>query len=118
MTNASKSSIGDLIPNQSIISKEEKINESNYSSELIPIIKIERDCEKIEFFVKAKGHAIVFYKEKPLTKIGEIINDYIKKVKGKEEIKNSFYYDDNLIKNLDETIGNLGITTLSFIISN
>ena len=54
------------------------------------------------------------YKKK--TKIGTIIEKYIENMEEKEEIKNNFYYCDQLIDN-DKTIEELNIKELGFISS-
>ena len=51
-------------------------------------------------------------------KIGDIIEEYIKIIGEKDEIKNSFFYREQKIINLESTIQELGITPLSFIVSN
>ena len=97
MINVRKSSIGELEPNNSIVSWGDKINDSNSFLELIPSpisIKIKRDFDYTEFFVKAKGYPIVFYNQKNDTKIGYVIEDYIKAINGKKEIKNTFYFNN------------------------
>ena len=80
------------------------------------LIKIKKEENCVNFFLFAKGHKIGFYKGKTDTKIGTIIENYIKDMEEKEEIKNNFYYRDQLIDN-DKTIKELNIENLGFISS-
>jgi hypothetical protein len=71
----------------------------------------------IQFFLKAKGRNPYPCKESYDAKIGDIIEKYIKFIKEKDEIKNTFFYGEQKINNFECTIKELGITPLSFIIS-
>ena len=68
----------------------------------------------IPFFVKAKGYNAVFYYGEPNSKLGTVIEHYIKKINGSNEIKNNFYYNKKLI-DLDSTIQQIKIKPLSLI---
>ena len=70
----------------------------------------------IPFFMKAKGYNAVFYYGKPNSKLGIVIEHYIKKIDGSNEIKPSFYYNNKLI-DFDSTIGQIKIKPLT-VISN
>ena len=82
------------------------------------IIKIRKKKDYISFFIRARGQKPKFYEEKKDTKIGIVIEDYIKEIKGKPELKFTFTYEDNIIDNLDKSIRELNIQNLSFVISN
>ena len=71
----------------------------------------------IQFFLKAKGRNPYPCKESYDAKIGDIIEKYIKFIKEKDEIKNTFFYGEQKINNFECTIKELGITPLSFIVS-
>ena len=63
----------------------------------------------IPFFMKAKGYNAVFYYGKPNSKLGIVIEHYIKTFNVDEEMKFNFYYNDIQIKNLDKTLSELGL---------
>ena len=98
----------------SLSEKEEDPCKNGHEKENLIKIKKEENC--VNFFLFAKGHKIGFYKGKTDTKIGTIIENYIKDMEEKEEIKNNFYYRDQLIDN-DKTIKELNIENLGFISS-
>lgn len=68
----------------------------------------------IPFFVKVKGYNPVFYYGEPNSKLGTVIEHYIKKINCSNEIKNNFYYNKKLI-NLDSTIEQIKLKPLSLI---
>lgn len=68
----------------------------------------------IPFFIKAKDFNPVFYYGKPHSKLRTVIEQYIKKVNGSNEIQNLFYYKNKLI-DLDSTLGELKLKPLSLI---
>lgn len=108
--------------------KEEKLKDKNKSNSskgkeysdrrLNDIFKIEvREKMKqgfIPFFIKAKGYNPVFYYGEPNSKLRTVIEHYIKKINGSNEIKNNFYYNKKLI-DLDSTIQQIKIKPLSLI---
>ena len=99
---------------------EEEVKTPNidFDEENKNLIKIKKENNYIQFFLKARGHNPSLFKESPQTKIGDIIEEYIKIIGEKDEIKNSFFYREQKINNLESTIQELGITPLSFIVSN
>ena len=114
-----------LFPNEtSNIESNEKPEEEaktpniDFDDENKNLIKIKKENNYIQFFLKARGHDPSLFKESIQTKIGDIIEKYIKIIGGKDEIKNSFFYREQKINNLESTIQELGITPLSFIVSN
>ena len=80
------------------------------------IIKISKNEEIIPFFIKAKGYKIKFYEVKKDTKIKNVIEDYIEEIKGKKDLF-SFTYDDIEINDINNTINDLNIKPLGFILS-
>ena len=99
---------------------EEEVKTPNidFDEENKNLIKIKKENNYIQFFLKARGHNPSLFKESPQTKIGDIIEKYIEIIGEKDEIKNSFFYREQKINNLESTIQELGITPLSFIVSN
>ena len=93
-----------------------EINEQVEQNENIRVIEIKNSDNHIEFFLKANGHLPELYKVDKNTKIGDIIEKYINSINGKKELKNNFYFRDQLIDNLDRTILDLGITSLGFVV--
>ena len=91
---------------------------SDFDEENKNLIKIKKENNYIQFFLKARGHDPSLFKESIQTKIGDIIEKYIKIIGEKDEIKNSFFYREQKINNLESTVQELGITSLSFIVSN
>ena len=91
-------------------------NEQVEQNENIRVIEIKNSDNHIEFFLKANGHLPELYKVDKNTKIGDIIEKYINSINGKKELKNNFYFRDQLIDNLDRTIFDLGITSLGFVV--
>ena len=81
------------------------------------LIEIKKKENCIQFFLLAKGHKPSCFNEKINTKIGIVIEKYIKEIGEKTEIKNTFYYKDQKIDDLDSTIECLGINSLGFIVS-
>ena len=81
-------------------------------------IEIKNEEDTAEFFIKAKNHNPIFYRENLDTKIGEIIEKYIKKVGEKAETKSNFYYHDKKITDTKKSLRELEISHLSFIIYN
>ena len=99
---------------------EEEVKTPNidFDEENKNLIKIKKENNYIQFFLKARGHNPSLFKESLQTKIGDIIEKYIEIIGEKDEIKNSFFYREQKINNLESTIQELGITPLSFIVSN
>ena len=93
-----------------------EINEQVEQNENIRVIEVKNSDNHIEFFLKASGHLPELYKVDKNTKIGDIIEKYINSINGKKELKNNFYFRDQLIDNLDRTILDLGITSLGFVV--
>ena len=91
-------------------------NEQVEQNENIRVIEIKNSDNHIEFFLKANGDLPELYKVDKNTKIGDIIEKYINSINGKKELKNNFYFRDQLIDNLDRTILDLGITSLGFVV--
>ena len=89
-------------------------NEENQQKE--NKIVINRDENKVEFFIKAKGHNLSFYNVNKDCVIKNVIEDYIQKQKLGENIKNNFFCGDKPIDNLDAKISDLKIKTLDIII--
>ena len=96
-----------------ILKTEEKIPEI---IEKENIIEIKRDKNTIGFFIKAKGEQVIYYQENINTKIKEPIEKYINAKNLEENIKYKFWYKDNPIENLENTISDLRIETLHFVI--
>jgi hypothetical protein len=80
-------------------------------------IEIKNEKDTVEFFIKAKNHNPIFYCENLDAKIGDIIEKYIQKIGEKKEIKNNFYYQDRNITDTEQSLKELEISHLSFIIS-
>ena len=99
---------------------EEEVKTPNidFDEENKNLIKIKKENNYIQFFLKARGHNPSLFKESLQTKIGDIIEKYIEIIGEKDEIKNSFFYREQKINNLESTIQELEITPLSFIVSN
>ena len=93
-----------------------EINEQVEQNENIRVIEVKNSDNHIEFFLKANGYLPELYKVDKNTKIGDIIEKYINSINGKKELKNNFYFRDQLIDNLDRTILDLGITSLGFVV--
>ena len=98
--------------------EESKTPNIDFDEENKNLIKIKKENNYIQFFLKARGHNPSLFKESLQTKIGDIIEKYIEIIGEKDEIKNSFFYREQKINNLESTIQELGITPLSFIVSN
>ena len=64
------------------------------------------------------GRKFKSYEEKKDTKIKKVIEDYIKEINGKPELKYTFSYEDNIIDNLESTIEELKIKNLGFVLSS
>ena len=79
------------------------------------ILEIKREKNYIYFFLLASGHDPTPFSEKIDTKIGAIIDKYIKNMDEKEEIRNTFYYKDKKIDDLNKTIRDLEIEHLGFL---
>ena len=79
------------------------------------ILEIKREKNYIFFFLLASGHDPTSFSEKIDTKIGIIIDKYIKNINEKEEIRNTFYYKDKKIDDLNKTIRDLEIEHLGFL---
>ena len=79
------------------------------------ILEIKREKNYIFFFLLASGHDPTPFSEKIDTKIGTIIDKYIKNKDEKEEIRNTFYYRDKKIDDLNKTIRELEIEHLGFL---
>ena len=80
------------------------------------IIEIKRGKNTIGFFIKAKGQEMTFFQENINTKIKEPIKEYIKAKNLEENIKYKFWHKDKLIEDLENTILDLKIDTLSVVI--
>ena len=116
------SNIGILFSNEKNIAyekgpiKESQTPNIDINGKYKNFIEIKNDnC--IQFFLKAKGRNPYPCKESYDAKIGDIIEKYIKFIKEKDEIKNTFFYGEQKINNFECTIKELGITPLSFIVS-
>ena len=95
--------------------KEPKLKQNNETK----VIKINRDNPNvIFFFVRSMGRKFKSYEEKKDTKIKKVIEDYIKEINGKPELKYTFSYEDNIIDNLESTIEELKIKNLGFVLSS
>ena len=67
-------------------------------------IDINNNNNKILIFIKALGYNIAFIKTDINTRIGDLIEKYIKKNKLDEKLKDQFFFGDKYIDNLDKTI--------------
>ncbi len=96
-------------------SNKEKHSKNESENDLIKS-NVKKKMKKgyIPFFVKAKGYNVVFYYGEPNSKLDNIIEHYIKKVNGTNEIKNSFYYNKKPI-DLESTIGQIKIERFGII---
>ena len=116
----SNSSIPEINKKDPSIINESPINSisDNPIEELKPFdeIKIERDKNLVEFFIKAKGHNLSFYKVNKDDIIKNVIEKYIQQQKLEENIKNNFFCGDKPIDNLEAKISDLKIKTLDIII--
>ena len=79
------------------------------------VLEIKKQKNYIFFFLLACGHDPTPFCEKIDTKIGTIIDKYIKNMDEKEEIRNTFYYRDKKIDDLNKTIRELKIEHLGFL---
>lgn len=68
----------------------------------------------IPFFVKVKGYKTILIYGKPTIKLRQAIEHYIKKRNSPIEIKNTFFYKNELI-DFNNKIGEIGIEPLSVI---
>ena len=93
-----------------------KDNKNEENQQRQNVIKIKREENDIEFFIKAKGHNLSFYKVDKDSVIKNVIENYIQKQKLGENIKNNFFCGDKLIDNLDAKISDLKIKPLDIII--
>ena len=93
-----------------------KDNKNEENQQRKDVIKIKREENDIEFFIKAKGHNLSFYKVDKDCVIKNVIENYIQKQKLGENIKNNFFCGDKLIDNLDAKISDLKIKPLDIII--
>ena len=93
-----------------------KDNKNEENQQRQNVIKIKREENDIEFFIKAKGHNLSFYKVDKDCVIKNVIENYIQKQKLGENIKNNFFCGDKLIDNLDAKISDLKIKPLDIII--
>ena len=93
-----------------------KNNKNEENQQRQNVIKIKREENDIEFFIKAKGHNLSFYKVDKDCVIKNVIENYIQKQKLGENIKNNFFCGDKLIDNLDAKISDLKIKPLDIII--
>ena len=98
---------------KNVLKNEEKISE-NIEKE--NIIEIKREKNTVGFFIKAKGEQVIYFHENINTKIKEPIEKYISAKNLEENVKYKFWYKDNPIKNLENTISDLKIQTLHFVI--
>ena len=79
------------------------------------ILEIKKEKNYIFFFLLACGHDPTPFCEKIDTKIGTIIDKYIKNMDEKEEIRYTFYYKDKKIDDMNKTIRELEIEHLGFL---
>ena len=93
-----------------------KDNKNEENQQRQNVIKIKREENDIEFFIKAKGHNLSFYKVDKDCVIKNVIENYIQKQKLGENIKNNFFCGDKLIDNLEAKISDLKIKPLDIII--
>ena len=98
---------------KNVLKKEEKIPEI---IEKENIIEIKREKNTVGFFIKAKGEQVIYFHENINTKIKEPIEKYINAKNLEENVKYKFWYKDNPIENLENTISDLKIQTLHFVI--
>ena len=89
------------------------IDEKKEESE--DIIEIKKEKNYIFFFLLACGHDPTPFCEKIDTKIGTIIDKYIKNMVEKEKIRYNFYYKDKKIDDMNKTIKELEIEHLGFL---
>ena len=102
--------------NKKITHSNKEKHSKKESEDALLISDVKKKIKKgyIPFFVKAKGYKVVFYYGEPNSKLDNIIEHYIKKVIGTNEIKNSFYYNKKPI-NLESTIGQIKIEAFGLI---
>ena len=93
-----------------------KDNKNEENQQRQNVIKIKREENDIEFFIKAKGHNLSFYKVDKDCVIKNVIENYIQKQKLGENIKNNFFNGKKPINNLDAKISDLKIKPLDIII--
>ena len=79
------------------------------------VVEVNRDKNDKEFFIKAKGHDLCFYKVHKHTKIKDVIENYIQNENLDNNIKHNFIYDNRPIENLENTLDDLEIATLGII---
>ena len=79
------------------------------------ILEIKKEKNYIFFFLLACGHDPTPFREKIDTKIGTIIDKYIKNMDEKEKIRYTFYYKDKKIDDMNKTIKELEIEHLGFL---
>ena len=139
-SNQGESKIQDISNNSCVINVSSNNNSTNFliqekscnnsdikkvlkSEEKIPqiiekenIIEIKRDENTIGFFIKAKGEQVIYFQENINTKIKEPIERYINAKNLEENVKYKFWYKDNPIENLENTISDLKLETLHFVI--
>ncbi len=101
-------------------SKDESYDENNDKknnefNEANNVILIQRQKNEIQFFIHKKGYIPRICQEQKDTKIGVILDKFIKNIGEKKDIINYFYYDNKLIDNLDCTLSELGINNLALI---
>jgi len=89
------------------------IDEKKEESE--DILEIKKEKNYIFFFLLACGHDPTPFCEKIDTKIGTIIDKYIKNMDEKEKIRYTFYYKDKKIDDMNKTIKELEIEHLGFL---
>ena len=78
-------------------------------------LEIKKKENYIFFFLLANDHEPTPFSEKLDTKIGAVIDKYIKNLDEKEEIRNTFYYKDKKIDDMNKTIRELKIEHLGFL---
>ena len=93
-----------------------KDNKNEENQQKQNVIQIKKEGNDIEFFIKAKGHNLSFYKVDKDSVIKNIIENYIQKQKLGENIKNNFFCGDKLIDNLEAKLSDLKIKPLDIII--
>ena len=106
-----------IIENEETPAKREADNLENdeKNEENEDVLEIKKQKNYIFFFLLACGHDPTPFCEKIDTKIGTIIDKYIKNMDEKEEIRYTFYYKDKKIDDMNKTIRELEIEHLGFV---
>jgi len=93
----------------------DNLNNDEKKEESEDILEIKKEKNYIFFFLLACGHDPTPFCEKIDTKIGTIIDKYIKNMDEKEKIRYTFYYKDKKIDDMNKTIKELEIEHLGFL---